>query len=164
MLARKLVPRIYTPTLPKLRLPTGHPTQNPKTIVWEFHKFYTKLYSKPEQFSQAKAEAFFQEVPLPQLTNIQLMDKEFTEVEIKMAIKTIHTSKAPGPDGFSGNYYREYQEILLPHLCSYFNDLRKGNKIPTHENEAYIHFIPKLGKDLGECFNYLPISLINVNL
>lgn len=58
MLARKLVPRILTSTLPKLRLPTRHPTQNPKTIIQEFHKFYTKLYSKPDQYSHTKAEAF----------------------------------------------------------------------------------------------------------
>lgn len=78
-----------------------------------------------------------------------------------MAIKTIHPSKAPGPDGFSGHYYRKYQEILIFHLCSYFNDLRQGNNIPKHENAAYL---PKPGKDHGDCANYCQISLINVDL
>lgn len=47
---------------------------------------------------------------LPKLTqaHMELMDKKFTELEIKMAIKTIHPSKAPGPDGFPGHYYRKY--------------------------------------------------------
>lgn len=81
-----------------------------------------------------------------------------------MAIKTIRPSKAPGPDGFSGHYYRKFQEILAPHLCSYFNDLRWGNGIPTHENVAYLHIIPKPGKDHGDCANYRPIFLINTDL
>lgn len=36
LLARKLVPRKYTLTIPKLRLHNRQPTQNPKFIVWEF--------------------------------------------------------------------------------------------------------------------------------
>lgn len=136
MLARKLVPRPYTPTLPKFRLPTGHPTQNPELILKAFHNFYSRLYSPLTKYEPPKAEMFFRDIQLPKLTqaHMELMDKDFTELEIKMAIKTIHPSKAPGPDGFSGHYNRKYQDILVPHLCSYFNDLRRGNKIPSHEN------------------------------
>ena len=35
MLARKLEPRQYVPTLPKLRLPTGHATQQIRYLYWD---------------------------------------------------------------------------------------------------------------------------------
>lgn len=33
-----------------------------------------------------------------------------------------------------------------------------------HGNAAFIHVLPKLGKDHGDCANCHPISLINVDL
>lgn len=92
------------------------------------------------------------------------MDSDFTDCEIKEAIKSLNPSKAPVPDGFSGNYYRKYSDLLVPHLCSFFNNLKKGSPLPPHENAAFIHVIPKLGKDLSNCENVHQISLIDVDL
>lgn len=116
MLARKLVPRPYTLTLPKLRLPTRHPTQNPELILKEFHKFYARLYSPPTKYEPLKAEMFFRNIQLPKRTqaHMELMAIDFTELEIKMAIKTIHPSKAPGPDGFSSTTIECTKNFLLP--------------------------------------------------
>lgn len=92
------------------------------------------------------------------------MEGDFREEEIKAAIKGLHPSKSPGHDGFSGHYYRKYSELLVPHLCSFFNDLNNSSALAAHENATFIHVIPKPGKDYGDCANYHPISLINVDL
>lgn len=57
------------------------------------------------------------------------MDMEFSETEVGQAIKSLNPSKAPGPDGFTGQYYRKYQEILTPHLCTFFNAIRRGTSL-----------------------------------
>lgn len=92
------------------------------------------------------------------------MDQAFTETEIVQAIKNLNPSKAPGPDGFSGLYYRKFQAILTPHLCTFFNAIRQGTALPAQENKAFIHVLPKPGKDHGCCENYCPILLINTDL
>lgn len=41
---------------------------------------------------------------------------------------------------------------------------RKAPALATYENAAFIHVIPKPEKDHGDCANYRPILLINVDL
>lgn len=62
------------------------------------------------------------------------MEAEFTVGEIVAAIKTLNPSKSLDPDGFSGHYYSKYAEVLTPHLCSFYNELRKVSPLPSHEN------------------------------
>lgn len=166
LLARRLNPRVYSPALPRLRLRNGKVTQNPERILEEFAEFYSTLYGKPKQFNLDQATEFFQDISLPTLSPDQkaLMDGEITSPEILRAIKSIHPFKAPGPDGLPGQYYQKLQEILAPQLSSFFNAIRKGEHLPRQENSAYIHVLPKPGKDQAYCENYRPISLINVDL
>ena len=166
LLARRLTPRPFNPALPKLRLKNGQLTQNPHKILQEFAAFYSKLYESPGDFSRTQAEAFLGDLSIPKLSSdhVELMEAEFTTEEVVAAIKSLNPSKSPGPDGFSGHYYRKYAEILAPHLCALFNGLRGGSPLAPHENRAFIHVIPKPNKDHSDCSNYRPISLINVDL
>lgn len=166
LLTRKLNPRPFNPALPKLRLQNGQTTQNPQLILQEFFTFYSRLYDSPKDFCANKAEEFLRDISLPTLSSdhAEMMEAEFTANEIVVAIKSLNPSKSPGPDGFSGHYYHKYTKILVPHLCSFYNELRKGSPLPSYENSAFIHVIPKPNKDYGDCANYLPISLINVDL
>lgn len=166
LLARKLNPRPYNPALPKLRLQNRQTNQNPQLILQEFFTFYSRLYDSPKDFSVNKAEEFLREIPLPTLSSdhAEIMEAELTANEVAAAIKSLNLSKSPGPDGLSGHYYCKYTEILVPHLCSFYNALRKGSPLPLHENRAFIHVIPKLNKDHGYCTNYHPISFNNVDL
>lgn len=93
-----------------------------------------------------------------------MIDSDFINHEIETAIKNLKPSKAPGPDGFSGHYYRKYLDLLVPHLFSFFNNLKKVSLLPSHENVAFTHVIPKLGKDHSNCENFRPILLIDVDL
>lgn len=129
-------PRKNSPALPKLKLPNGQPTQNLQLIVREFQDFFSTLYRQQAQFSTERADFFFQNVPLLHLqqAHTEFMEGEFSEPEIKMAIKSLHPFKDLCPDGFSGQYYQKYQQILIPHYCAYFNDIRRGICIPAHEN------------------------------
>lgn len=105
LLARKIVPHPYTPALARLRLKNGHLTQNPELILKEFTNFYSKLYSQPAKVNQGTIDDFFSSLSLPKLTreHSDLMNREFSDIEIGQAIKSLNPSKAPGPTGSQGN-------------------------------------------------------------
>jgi hypothetical protein len=49
---------------------------------------------------------------LPQLTSHHQLDQPFTEDEIRLAIEDLPAEKAPGPDDFSGVFYRQCWEVI----------------------------------------------------
>ncbi|GKV22985.1 hypothetical protein SLEP1_g32779 [Rubroshorea leprosula] len=40
------------------------------------------------------------------------LDRDFTSSEVLVALKQIHSSKAPGPDGMNANFYKNYWHII----------------------------------------------------
>lgn len=65
----------------------------------------------------------------------------WSEQEILYIIKSLKTSKAPGPDGYTPVYYRKFVGILTPKLSSFFIYILQGNKPPEemlHTNMTLI--------------------------
>jgi len=102
----------------------------------------------------------WERLELPRLDE-PLLDRPFTEEEIKNVIKELPAEKAPGPDGFTGTFYKVCWSIIkndvMSALCSFYN-LRAG---PLDKlNGANIVLIPK--SDLAEKpGDFRPISLIH---
>lgn len=89
------------------------------------------------------------------------LDSPFTEEEVKNAISQLPGEKAPGPDGFTGNFYKVCWPIIREDLMAAiqcFHQLRAGPL--EHLNGALIVLIPKV--DVPEqASDFRPISLIN---
>ena len=86
---------------------------------------------------------------------------EFRAEEVWRALKQMHPTKSPGPDGMSPIFYQRYWDIVGPHVVNYvLNTLRTGI-MPNGLNDTYICLIPK-----GNCpqmiTEFRPISLCNV--
>ena len=86
---------------------------------------------------------------------------EFRVEEVWRALKQMHPTKSPGPDGMSPIFYQRYWDIVGPHVVNYvLNTLRTGI-MPNGLNDTYICLIPK-----GNCpqmiTEFRPISLCNV--
>uniref|UniRef100_A0A8C5PWW1 Reverse transcriptase domain-containing protein n=1 Tax=Leptobrachium leishanense TaxID=445787 RepID=A0A8C5PWW1_9ANUR len=69
--------------------------------------------------------------------------------------------EGPGPDGFSGGYYKALRPELVPFLTSVFNDCAEGGSLHPDLLVANIALIPKEGRDPAAVESYRPISLIN---
>ena len=69
---------------------------------------------------------------LVQLPGLEL-DRPFTENEIQQAIKDLPSEKAPGPDGFTSDFYKHCWEIIKPDVLSAFHAFY------IHHNEALEH-------------------------
>jgi hypothetical protein len=67
-----------------------------------FHDFYLNLLGTDHPRTAALN---FSAMGIAQL-DLQEMEAPFTESEVKEAVFDLHPSKAPGPDGYTGCFYR----------------------------------------------------------
>ncbi len=141
----------------------GQNVQDPKQINNCFKTYYTKLYETECLFNLEEAQNFFRVMPLPSLkeTDEKHLDENITGVEIKQALKSLCNGKSPGADGFSIEFYKCFQDTLIPFLTILFNDIIKAESMPITMHTAVITSIPKPRKDHTQMGNYRPLSLLN---
>ena len=83
--------------------------------------------------------------------------------EIGKAISRLKANKAPGTDGFPGEWNKAFKDEIVPMLFDCFNYTLKKGEPPSTWREAIISVIPKEGKDRKECSSYRPIFVLNID-
>jgi hypothetical protein len=72
------------------------------------------------------------------------LESPFSEREVQDTIASLPNDKAPGPDGFTGRFYKSAWHIIKTDIVAALNYLRFGN---AHSlgllNSAYLVLIPK---------------------
>lgn len=73
-----------------------------------FRDFYRNLYTSSSSSSEEGIKNFLGGLNIPFLSENQwdLLDSPITEDEISEVIKNLPTGKAPGPDGFTAEFFK----------------------------------------------------------
>lgn len=126
--------------------------------------YYESLYTSERSPTNAELGSFFGDMPLPSIDDNEKskLDLPFSENEIKTAINSLPTGKAPGPDGLTVEFYRTFIAQLLPYLQDLYQELTASPHSRVMFHQAIIMVIPKPEKDPGHTTNYHQISLLNL--
>ena len=110
-------------------------------------------------------DKFLEKYNLPKLNEqeAESLNRPITPDEIETVIKKLVKHKSPGPDGFTGEFYRAFKGELTPILHRLFQKIQEDGRLPNSLYGAIIILIPKPEKDTTKKENFRPISLMNID-
>ena len=86
---------------------------------------------------------------------------DFKAEEVWYALKQMHPTKAPGPDGMSPIFFKHYWNIVGPKVVNWVLSSLNSSRMPCRLNDTYICLIPKV-KSPQKIIEFRLISLCNV--
>ena len=93
--------------------------------------------------------------------DLSILEEPFTEEEIWATIQSLPADRVPGPDGFTGRFYKTCWPIIKSDFITAIVFLQQGDARKLELlNSAYLTLIPKKVEAL-ESRDFRPISLIH---
>ena len=77
-------------------------------------------------------DKFLEKYNLPKLNEeeAEKLKRPKTAKEIEAVIKKLPTHKSPGPDGFTGEFYKAFKEEITPILHRVFKKIQTDGRLP----------------------------------
>ena len=105
----------------KIRNVKGEITTGTAEIQRIIREYYKQWYAN-KMDSHEEMDKFLERYNYPRLNQeeFEQINRPITSNEIETIIKNLPTNKSPGPDGFTGKFYKTFREKLTPILLKLF--------------------------------------------
>ena len=100
---------------------------------------------RPRNLNLGEKDPFLEKHNPPKLNEEEAenLKRPITADKIEALITKLPTHKSPGPDGFTGEFYKAFKEELSPILHRLFEKIQTDGRLPNSFYEASIILIPK---------------------
>ena len=137
-------------------------TDSKKILVMQ-KDFYQDLYSSKDSTPTFNSKYSDRINNIPRISEEKKIELERPYVieELETTIRSSKTNKAPGPDGYSNEFFKFFIEELKHWIFRYFIEGKKRGKMSKLSLEGVITCIPKQGKLRNTLKNWRPLTLLN---
>lgn len=164
-LARMIHPQYSKAFITEISSPSGVTLHSAIAIRDTFLQCYSTLYTSGITSDLTAQEDYLAETTLTYLAKHMqnFLAKPFSTEEIATAIDAPKGASAPGLDGFTGDFYKAYKDLLAPILLEVYDEALQKQILPPTLREVVIILLPKLGKDPTVCNSDRLLSLLNLD-
>jgi hypothetical protein len=113
-------------------------------------------------FNESKADRIRQLIPLTiPVEKASLLEKEITEEEIRRTLFSMKANKAPGPDGFSADFFKAAWSVVGSDVVAAIKGFFLSGLLLKEVNATIITLVPKMinPSSIGD---FRPIACCNV--
>ena len=128
-------------------------------------KFFENLFKRKLRKTKHEFNEFLRDISLPTLSKEQkkVCDKEISQQEVVLALKSFSNNKSTGNDGLTKEFYGTFWEELKQPFMNSLNQAKVSKKLATSQRQVVIKLLEKKDKDKRLISNWRPISLLNVD-
>ena len=109
-----------------IRNERGETTTDSTKIQSIVRNYYEELYARKFE-NLDEMDKFLEKYNLPKLNEeeAERLNRPITPDEIETVIKKLPTHKSPGPEDFTGEFYKAFKGELTPSSTDYFRKFKK---------------------------------------
>ena len=115
-----------------IRNERGEITTDTTEIQRIVRNYYEELYAKKFE-NLSEMEKFLEKYNLPKLNEeeAESLNRPITADKIEELIKKLPTHKSPGPDGFTGEFYKTFKEEITCIFLRLFKKIQEKGRLPN---------------------------------
>lgn len=119
----------------------------PKDVNRIFESYYKHLYTSESNTDPTNFDLFLKHLDLPKLNDSQrdILDSPLTTEELKSALDSMNSNKAPGLDGIPPELLKALWDIVAPLILNSFNFALEKGALHRDQNTALITLLLKKG-------------------
>ena len=140
---------------------TGELSENVHQMMNECSAFYGKLYER-RPISNNETHSFLESINCISDSQREGCESQITAAELTAALSSLKPNTAPGPCGWTAEFFKKFWDILCPLFLAVVNEIYERGSLPESFSTSVITLIPKKGKDKRCVENQRPISLLPV--